>query len=131
MIYKMGISKGIDISLCVIAVLMLQILIKRPPLASHHLALILNSPITDSDASHIHCTLNCICKKDHDILYHGTMYHTPLNNTWFSIDAYNALIASIYLHQCFYILKILAHSVDFNELYRHVTIHCPSFSLVI
>ena len=55
-------------------------------------------PITDSDASHIHCTLNCICKKDHDILYHGTMYHTPLNNTRFSIDAYNALIASIYLH---------------------------------
>ena len=87
-------------------------------------------PITDSDASHIHCTLNCICKKDHDILYHGTMYHTPLNNTRFSIDAYNALIASIYLHQCFYILKILAHSVDFNELYRNVTIHCPSFSLV-
>ena len=58
------------------------------------------------------------------------MYHTPLNNTRFSIDAYNALIASIYLHQCFYILKILAHSVDFNELYRNVTIHCPSFSLV-
>jgi len=28
------------------------------------------------------------------------------------------------------ILKILAHSVDFNELYRNVTIHCPSFSLV-
>ena len=52
-------------------------------------------PTTDSDASHIHCTLNCICKKDHDILYHGTMYHTPLNNTQFSIDAYNALIASI------------------------------------
>ena len=73
-------------------------------------------PITDSDASHIHCTLNCICKKDHDILYHGTMYHTPLNNTRFSIDAsYNVLIASlVYLHQCFYILKILAHSVDFN-----------------
>ena len=87
-------------------------------------------PITDSDASHIHCTLNCICKKDHDILYHGTMYHTPLNNTQFSIDAYNALIASIYLHQYFCILKILAHSVDFNELYRNVTIHCPSFSLV-
>ena len=87
-------------------------------------------PITDSDASHIHCTLNCICKKDHDILYHGTMYHTPLNNTRFSIDAYNVLIASIYLHQYFYILKILAHSVDFNELYRNVTIHCPSFSLV-
>ena len=43
--------------------------------------------------------------KDHDILYHGTMYHTPLNNTRFSIDAYNVLIASIYLHQCFYILK--------------------------
>ncbi len=58
------------------------------------------------------------------------MYHTPLNNTRFSIDAYNALIASIYLHQCFYIVKILAHSVDFNELYRNVTIHCPSFSLV-
>merc|ERR1712100_875990 len=74
-------------------------------------------PITDSDASHIHCTLNCICKKDHDILYHGTMYHTPLNNTQFSIDAYNALIASIYLHQYFCILKILAHSVDFNELW--------------
>ena len=37
--------------------------------------------------------------------YH-TMYHTPLNNTRFSIDAYNALITSIYLHQCFYILKI-------------------------
>ena len=87
-------------------------------------------PTTDSDASHIHCTLNCICKKDHDILYHGTMYHTPLNNTQFSIDAYNALIASIYLHQYFCILKILAHSVDFNELYRNVTIHCPSFSLV-
>ena len=51
------------------------------------------------------------------------MYHTPLNNTRFSIDAYNALIASIYLHQCFYIFKILAHSVDFNELYRNVTIH--------
>ena len=62
-------------------------------------------PITDSDASHIHCTLNCICKKDHDILYHGTMYHTPLNNTQFSIDAYNALIASIYLHQYFCIFK--------------------------
>ena len=46
--------------------------------------------------------------KDHDILYHGTMYHTPLR---FSIDAYNVLIASIYLHQCFYILKILAHSI--------------------
>ena len=76
------------------------------------------------------CTLKCICKKDHDILYHGTMYHTPLNNTQFSIDAYNALIASIYLHQYFCILKILAHSVDFNELYRNVTIHCPSFSLV-
>ena len=44
-------------------------------------------PTTDSDASHIHCTLNCICKKDYDILYHGTMYHTPLNNTRFSIDA--------------------------------------------
>ena len=87
-------------------------------------------PTTDSDASHIHCTLNCICKKDYDILYHGTMYHTPLNNTQFSIDAYNALIASIYLHQYFCILKILAHSVDFNELYRNVTIHCPSFSLV-
>ena len=87
-------------------------------------------PITDFYASHIHCTLNCICKKDHDILYHGTMYHIPLNNTRFSIDAYNVLIASIYLHQCFYILKILAHSVDFNELYRNVTIHCPSFSLV-
>jgi len=86
--------------------------------------------ITDLYASHIHCTLNCICKKDHDILYHGTMYHTPLNNTQFSIDAYNALIASIYLHQYFCILKILAHSVDFNELYRNVTIHCPSFSLV-
>ena len=71
-----------------------------------------------------------ICKKAHDILYHGTMYHTPLNNTQFSIDAYNALIASIYLHQYFCILKILAHSVDFNELYRNVTIHCPSFSLV-
>ena len=55
-------------------------------------------PTTDSDASHIHCTLNCICKKDYDILYHGTMYHTPLNNTRFSIDAYNALVASIYLH---------------------------------
>ncbi len=53
-------------------------------------------PITDSDASHIHCTLKCICKKDHDILYHGTMYHTPLTNTQFSIDAYNALIA-VYL----------------------------------
>ncbi len=26
-----------------------------------------------------------------------------------------------------YLLKILAHSVDFNELYRNVTIHCPSF----
>jgi hypothetical protein len=65
-----------------------------------------------------------ICKKAHDILYHGTMYHTPLNNTRFSIDAYNVLIASIYLHQCFYILKILAHSVDFNELYPNVTIHC-------
>ena len=51
-------------------------------------------------------------------------------NTVCCIDAYNALIASIYLHQCFYILKILAHSVDFNELYRNVTIHCPSFSLV-
>ena len=23
---------------------------------------------------------------------------------------------------------MLAHSVDFNELYRNVTIHCPSFS---
>ena len=53
-----------------------------------------------------------------------------LNNTQFSIDAYNALIASIYLHQHFCILKILAHSVDFNELYRNFTIHCPSFSLV-
>ena len=42
-------------------------------------------PITDFYASHIHCTLNCICKQDHDILYHGTMYHTPLNNTQFSI----------------------------------------------
>ena len=60
-------------------------------------------PTTDSDASHIHYTLNCICKKDHDTLYHGTMYHTPLNNTQFSIDAYNALIASIYLHQWFFI----------------------------
>ena len=55
------------------------------------------------------------------------MYHTPLNNTRFSIDACNVLIASIYLHQCFYILKILAHSVDFNELYCNITIHCPSF----
>ena len=72
-------------------------------------------PITDSDASHIHCTLNCICKKDHDILYHGTMYHTPLNNyTVFKIDAYNVLSASIYLHQRFYIFKILAHFVDFK-----------------
>ena len=71
-------------------------------------------PITDFYASHIHCTLNCICKKEYDILYHGTMYHTPLNNTRFSIDAYNVLIASIYLHQCFYILKLLTHSVDFN-----------------
>ena len=58
------------------------------------------------------------------------VHYTPLNNTQFSIDAYNALIASIYLHQYFCILKILAHSVDFNELYRNVTIHCPSFSLV-
>ncbi len=24
----------------------------------------------------------------------------------------------------------ITHSVDFNELYRNVTIHCPSFSLV-
>ena len=28
-------------------------------------------PITDFYASHIHCTLTCICKKNHDILYHG------------------------------------------------------------
>ena len=28
-------------------------------------------PITDLYTSHIHCTLNCICKKNHDILYHG------------------------------------------------------------
>ena len=63
-------------------------------------------PITDFYASHTHCTLNCICKKDHDILYHSTMYHTPLNNTRFSIDAYNVLIASIYLHLYFYVLKI-------------------------
>ena len=28
-------------------------------------------PINDFYASHIHCTLNCRCKKDHDILYHG------------------------------------------------------------
>ena len=42
-------------------------------------------PITDFYASHSHCTLNCICKKDHDdILYRGTIYHTPLNNTRFS-----------------------------------------------
>ena len=68
-------------------------------------------PITDFYAFHIHCTLTCVCKKNHDILYHSTMYHTPLNNTRFSIDACNVLIASIYLHQCFYILKILAHSV--------------------
>ena len=26
--------------------------------------------------------------------------------------------------------KIYRISVDFNELYRNVTIHCPSFSLV-
>ena len=36
----------------------------------------------------------------------------------------------LYGNQYFCILKILAHSVDFNELYRNVTIHCPSFSLV-
>ncbi len=38
------------------------------------------------------------------------IYHT-LNNTQFSIDAYNALIASIYLHQYF---CILIHTVQYN-----------------
>merc|ERR1712138_8502 len=57
--------------------------------------------------------------KTYNELYPGTIYSPR-----FSIDTFNALIASIYLHQCFYILKILAHSVDFNELYRNVTIHC-------
>ena len=63
-------------------------------------------PITDFYAFHIHITLTCVCKKNHDILYHRMMYHTPLNNTRFSIDAYNVLIASIYLHLYFYVLKI-------------------------
>ena len=92
-------------------------------------------PITDPYASHNHCTLNCVCDKSHDILYHGTMYPTPLNNARFSIDLYNVLIASIYLHQYFYVLEIMSQSADYDELYHDElyhddTIYCPSFSLV-
>ena len=48
--------------------------------------------------------------------------HTFEQYTVFKIDAYNVLSASIFLHQRFYIFKILAHSawsVDFDELYRN------------